>query len=54
MRWSDEGDDGAVALAVGARNNGGEAAADAWACVGAALTLTRRAPGRHRSLRSLR
>lgn len=34
MRWSDEGDDGAVALAVGARNNGGEAAVDA--CAGAA------------------
>jgi hypothetical protein len=29
MRWRDEGDDGAVALAVGARNNGGEAAVDA-------------------------
>ena len=34
MRWSDEGDDGAVALAVGARNNGGAAAVDA--CAGAA------------------
>ena len=31
MRWSDEGDDGAVALAVGARRNGGEAAVDACA-----------------------
>jgi len=38
MRWSDEGDDGAVALAVGARNNGGEAAVDA--CARAAVRLS--------------